>query len=158
MISYVHPFRRGLKVQASKPPEGRYAHENHPESRYAIDFLLPLGDPILASADGEVAVAKHDSDMYISDMAEMKRMSIEQLIEFAERYTNCVCIYHDDGTFAEYSHLDTRAVVAEGQKVEQGQVIGYCGMSGLTTEPHLHFNRFKVIDGKAISIPVEFSE
>lgn len=157
MSSYTYPFATCLEVQAKKPPQGRYAHENHPESRYAIDFILPLGTPILAARKGTVVVAKHDSDRYISDMTLIEQMSLEQLIEFAAKHTNGVCIQHNDDTFTEYSHLDSQKVVEEGQEVEQGQPIGYCGMSGLTTQPHLHFNVFKLEDGKVKSIPFEFS-
>lgn len=91
-------------------------------------------------------------------MSEMEKMSIEHLIDFAAKYTNYVCIYHVDDTFTEYSHLDNQAIVAEGQEVEKGQLIGYCGMSGLTTEPHLHLNRFKIEEEKVVSIPIEFSD
>ncbi len=158
MANYIHPFQRGIEIHAKKPPEGRYAHENHPESRYAIDFLLPLGTPIIASCKGKIIFVKHDSDRYIRNISEMETMSMEELIGFAAKYTNFVCIYHNDDTFTEYVHLDSRSVVAEGQEVEQSQVIGYCGISGLTTEPHLHFNRFKVVEEKVVSIPVEFSD
>ena len=153
---YRFPFPESVEKRISKP-SGRYAHENFPQNAHAIDFLLPLGTPILASRRGYVIVAKHESDKFISDSSEMEKMTLEELIEFSAKNTNAVCIDHGDETFAEYVHLDRQKVVDEGQEVEQGQIIGYCGMSGLTTAPHLHFNSFRIEDGKAISIPIEFS-
>ncbi|NCV01802.1 MAG: M23 family metallopeptidase, partial [Proteobacteria bacterium] len=41
-----------------------------------------------------------------------------------------------------YAHLDNRGmppVVKEGQVVRRGQVLGYIGMTGLTSGPHVHF-------------------
>jgi len=156
MVKYIQPFPSSIKSEGRRP-SGRYAHENHIESRYAIDFPLPIGTPIIASRRGVVVFVKQDSDRFISEPEKMGSMSMKELIDFSEKYTNLLCIEHGDGTFAEYAHLDRQTVVKEGQEVEQGQTIGYCGMSGLTTEPHLHFNVFKVKDDKAESIPVEFT-
>lgn len=56
MLKYTYPFPKDIEIRARKPPEGRYVHENHPESRYAIDFLLPLGTPVIASCEGKVVL------------------------------------------------------------------------------------------------------
>jgi murein DD-endopeptidase MepM/ murein hydrolase activator NlpD len=55
-----------------------------------------------------------------------------------------------------YGHLNGFAEgLATGSKVEKGQVIGYVGVTGLTTGPHLHYE-FRVDDGSAngIGIPI----
>ena len=49
-----------------------------------------------------------------------------------------VNINHGDGFSSIYMHM-TRYIVSSGQYVEQGQVIGYVGSTGLSTGPHLHF-------------------
>ena len=49
-----------------------------------------------------------------------------------------VQINHGDGYRSIYMHM-THYVVSAGQHVSQGQVIGYCGSTGISTGPHLHF-------------------
>ena len=51
---------------------------------------------------------------------------------------NCVYIDHGDGFKSAYMHM-THDVVSAGQYVQQGQVIGYCGSTGVSSGPHLHF-------------------
>lgn len=51
---------------------------------------------------------------------------------------NYVSINHGDGYKTIYMHM-TRYIVAPGDHVEAGQVIGYVGSSGLSDGPHLHF-------------------
>jgi murein DD-endopeptidase MepM/ murein hydrolase activator NlpD len=56
-------------------------------------------------------------------------------------YGMMVIIAHGDGLSTLYAHMDdnTSPVVSEGQVVQRGQVLGYVGMTGYTTGPHLHF-------------------
>jgi murein DD-endopeptidase MepM/ murein hydrolase activator NlpD len=47
---------------------------------------------------------------------------------------------HTGGVHSVYAHLKKRSVrVREGDKVKRGQVIGLCGNSGNSSQPHLHF-------------------
>ena len=90
----------------------------HSPSYYAIDFNAPndLGKPVLATAPGTVITAKTLSGSY-------------------GRY---VVIDHGNGYSSLYGHLN--AIVATvGQRVDQGDLIGYLGTSGNSTGPHLHF-------------------
>jgi len=123
-----------------------------------VDFPLPLGTPVLAARSGKVVWLKKDSTKFISNIKKMDSMSPEEIKNFVEKYTNLVCISHSDGSFAEYCHLDKNVPVKEKQKINTGEIIGYVGMTGLTTEPHLHFNVFKVKKEKAESIPIEFKD
>lgn len=53
---------------------------------------------------------------------------------------NSIIIEHAPGLYSEYSHLiPGSAKVKVGSKVKAGQVIGRCGNSGNSSEPHLHF-------------------
>jgi len=57
-------------------------------------------------------------------------------------YGNCVIIKHNDHISTLYAHMDDQIHPLEvrvGDMVQQGQVIGYEGMTGWTTGPHLHF-------------------
>ena len=51
---------------------------------------------------------------------------------------NYVSINHGDGFASIYMHM-THYVVSAGQKVSQGQLIGYVGQTGVATGNHLHF-------------------
>lgn len=53
-------------------------------------------------------------------------------------YGNAVIIDHGGGLSSLYGHNDSLAVF-EGQAVSQGQLIAYCGSTGYSTGPHVHF-------------------
>ncbi len=57
---------------------------------------------------------------------------------FQSAMGNYVVISHGNGVNTWYEHLASFAVSA-GSTVSQGQTIGYVGMTGVTTGPHLHF-------------------
>jgi len=141
---YQLPFPATIEKRIVQPT-GEYAHENFPESRHAIDFLLDVGTPILASRGGTVVKTKSDSDRHGLD------------VKLANE-VNYVAVNHGDGTFAEYLHLGKDQVeVEEGQEVQAGDLLGYSGLSGCMSHPHLHFNVFKIEDGKGVSIPTELN-
>jgi murein DD-endopeptidase MepM/ murein hydrolase activator NlpD len=80
-----------------------------------IDIGASSGAPVIAAASGEVLEASYMGG-----------------------YGYAVLIYHGGGLATFYAHLSGFAVGA-GQKVKQGQIIGYVGSTGYTTGPHLHF-------------------
>ncbi|MBP2631365.1 MAG: envC 1 [Firmicutes bacterium] len=53
-------------------------------------------------------------------------------------YGNAVIIDHGNGVSSLYGHNQS-LVVSEGQSVSQGQLIAYCGSTGYSTGPHVHF-------------------
>ena len=87
--------------------------------RNAIDLAAPVGTPILASADGVVMISKSNGT-------------------WNGGYGHFIVISHNNGTQTLYAHMQ-KSIVNVGDKVSQGQKIGYIGISGMTTGPHLHY-------------------
>lgn len=52
---------------------------------------------------------------------------------------NYIIINHNNGYYTQYNHMSKFANLKIGQAVEKGQIIGYVGMTGQATGPHLHF-------------------
>jgi murein DD-endopeptidase MepM/ murein hydrolase activator NlpD len=71
------------------------------------------------------------------------RASGDGIIAFKGRkggYGNVIILKHPNGIKTLYGHLNGFAKgLQTGGKVEQGDIIGYVGMTGLATGPHLHY-------------------
>lgn len=97
------------------------------DERFATDFGLPEGTPVLASRAGTVQAARSDSHVGAFDPA-------------YEDMANFVVVDHADGTAAGYWHLQYHSVIVRvGQRVSQGQMLARSGSTGWVTGPHLHF-------------------
>lgn len=82
-----------------------------------VDYAAPMGTPITAVADGIVESAGARGG-----------------------YGNLVVLRHQDRFLTYYAHMNAFAPnIAAGNKVAQGETIGFVGMTGLATGPHLHF-------------------
>lgn len=75
---------------------------------------------------------------------------------------NCIIIEHPNNEYSMLAHLKNHSIlVEEGERVKKGQVIGFCGNSGNSTETHLHFqvmNSPDYLKGKSIRIRFEDGE
>ena len=75
---------------------------------------------------------------------------------------NCVVIEHKHEEYSMLAHLKKGSIlVKEGDMVQQGQVIGLCGNSGNSSEPHLHFqvtDSHDYYNGKSIRIRLKGNE
>ncbi len=80
-----------------------------------VDISSNYGHPVIAPADGVVT--------YADNMAGYGRM---------------IVLDHGQGISTRYGHLSGFAIAA-GQTVHRGDVIGYVGLSGRSTGPHLHY-------------------
>ena len=61
---------------------------------------------------------------------------------------NYILIRHDDGSYAYYFHVMKKSItVKRGEYVNQGDVIGYVGSAGCSTEAHLHFEPGRFVNG-----------
>lgn len=87
----------------------------------AIDLRAPVGTLIRAARQG-VVLGTGNTDLTCNGAS----------------FGKWVFIKHDNGLSTVYAHLSTISV-AEGQSVAAGQVIGYSGITGYATGPHLHF-------------------
>jgi len=93
-----------------------------------MDIAAPYGTPVLAADSGTV---------------------IDASFRGRRGYGWTVMIDHGGGTVVTlYAHLTSPIPVRVGQVVEKGQIVGYVGLSGRTTGPHLHFE--VRIDGRPV--------
>lgn len=82
-----------------------------------VDYGAATGTPVRATGDGKVVFASKNSS-----------------------YGNHVIIQHGEQFKTLYAHLSKFGKgVRRGNRVRQGQVIGYSGSTGLVTAPHLHY-------------------
>jgi len=73
------------------------------------------GDPVVATANGQVVT-----------------------IDYTDDFGNYIIIRHRHGFYTRYAHL-LSSRVRLGQNVQQGDIIGHIGNTGLSTGPHLHY-------------------
>ena len=102
---YIRPIIGGVKTQGLHGYNG-------------VDLKNYSGAPVLASAAGEVIVARDGG--------------------WNGGYGSYVVISHANGTQTLYGHLSA-VFVYVGQEAVQGQVVGNLGSTGKSTGPHLHF-------------------
>lgn len=100
-----------------------------------VDYAAPTGTPIKASGHGKVAFIGRKGG-----------------------YGNCIILQHGQQYTTLYGHMSRFAKpLNEGDRVSQGQIIGYVGMTGLASGPHLHYE-FRIngahVDPLAIKLPV----
>ncbi len=82
-----------------------------------VDYAAPTGTPVRATGDGRIVSAGVNGG-----------------------YGKTVVIQHGSRYNTLYAHLNGYARgIRAGQTVRQGQIIGYVGMTGLATGPHLHY-------------------
>ncbi len=85
----------------------------------AVDYAATFGSPIRAVGDGTVTFAAYNGP-----------------------YGNMVKIRHNGTYSTNYGHM-SKFAVKKGDKVKQGQTIGYVGSTGFSTGPHVHFEMVK---------------
>ena len=118
------PLRKWLlrtPVDGARLSSG-FGKRRHPILGYTrmhrgIDFAAPKGTPVFAAGAGVVELAGRNRG-----------------------YGNYVRVRHPGGYATAYAHLARFAPgLKPGRRVEQGEVIGLVGASGLATGPHLHY-------------------
>lgn len=94
-----------------------------------IDLVAPVGTPVRATANGRVAYSGWHS-----------------------AYGRLIEIDHGNGIKTRFAHL-SRALVATGDVIQTGQVIGELGQTGRASGPHLHYET--IVEGRPVN-PVNF--
>lgn len=107
-----------MKYDYFSSPFGYRWHPIHGDWRfhYGVDLSAPTGRPIVAARSGVITRAAYEAGG-------------------AGYYVN---IDHKDGFVTRYMHM-THFIVKTGQYVRAGEIIGYCGSTGGSTGPHLHY-------------------
>jgi murein DD-endopeptidase MepM/ murein hydrolase activator NlpD len=86
-------------------------------SHKGVDFAAPIGTQVKAASDGVISYVGRQNG-----------------------YGNVIMVKHQGRYTTVYGHLSRFASgLHQGQRVAQGNVIGYVGMTGMTTGPHLHY-------------------
>ena len=116
-------------IEFSRISSGFSSSRFHPilnkwRSHRGVDYAAPMGTKVKVTSDGVVALVGQEHG-----------------------YGNVIMVNHSGSHYTTvYGHLSRFAAgLHRGQHVSQGEIIGYVGMTGLATGPHLHYE-FK-IDG-----------
>lgn len=113
------PFLR-TPLEFSRVSSG-FGGRDHPlhhnwQQHKGVDFAAPTGTKVFATGEGVVEFAGQQSG-----------------------YGNIVILRHPNGYSTYYAHLSGFGAIVRGQRVSQGQVIGFVGQTGWATGPHLHY-------------------
>ena len=102
------------------------------KTHFGTDFAAPTGTPIMASGSGTVIKAG-----------------------WCGGGGNCIKIRHNSSYSTVYAHL-SKFNTRKGKKVQQGQIIGYVGSTGMSTGPHLHYEvhyNSKPVNSQKLKLP-----
>ncbi len=112
------PQGTAIQIGYYRAPLSSYRETQGIHGYNGVDLAAPVGTPIMASAEGDVIVAKSSG--------------------YNGGYGSYVVIQHDNGSQTLYAHM-SRVSTYSGEHVSAGAVIGYVGSTGKSTGAHLHF-------------------
>jgi murein DD-endopeptidase MepM/ murein hydrolase activator NlpD len=114
----------------------------------ALSDYYAYNKPVLAPAEGVVVeVIQHIEDNAVGE------------VNTRENWGNTVVIRHAPGLYSQLSHLRAHSVhVKPGDYVRRGEVLGTCGSSGRSPEPHLHFQvqATPYVGSKTVAYPLAY--
>src|SRR5690606_34624885 len=124
---YFNAEGRPLKKSFIRSPiqyarlSSRFGSRRHPvlgtrRMHKGVDYAARSGTPIMAAGDARVVSAGWHGG-----------------------YGTAVVLDHGKGHTTLYAHMSRTARLKRGERVSQGEVIGYVGSTGLSTGPHLHY-------------------
>lgn len=125
--AYYTPEGKALRKSFLRAPlQFNYVSSNFNPNRFhpiqkrvkphrGVDYRAPIGTPVRAAGDGRVTHSAYN------------------------KYNgNYVFVKHGNNITTKYLHFSKRAV-KPGERVKQGQIIGYVGSTGMSQAPHLHY-------------------
>ena len=101
------------------------AYSNHFHN--GVDLGVPIGTPVYAAADGTVFQVNNNDQ----GTSRWKKY----------QFGKYIMVNHADNLTTLYAHL-SRQIVAEGEQVKKGQLVGYSGATGYADGPHVHFGLY----------------
>jgi murein DD-endopeptidase MepM/ murein hydrolase activator NlpD len=122
---YNLPFGVGESYELRQGNCTFHTHSVENKTEFAFDFIMDIGTPIHAARSGQVAAVE---DRYFDG-------------NNVDSEFNFIIIAHEDKSFSYYVHLTNAGATVElAEFVDQGDVIGYSGDTGMESIPHLHFH------------------
>jgi hypothetical protein len=139
-----------IRPAESSPQNQLYAYDFRMEStgqETTLDEFIVFGKEVLAPASG-IVVQVIDGSIDVLPGERDRSVGVG----------NAVILDHQNGEFSLLCHFKFNSItVHAGDKVKQGDVIGLCGNTGNSTQPHIHFN---LQDGPrmhlALALPAQF--
>ena len=105
------------RISSRFNPSRRHPVLNRIRAHKGVDYAAPVGTPVRAAGEGRV-----------------------RFIGRQGGYGNVIEREHGSGVVTVYGHMSRFASsLKRGQRVDLGSVIGFVGMTGLATGPHLHY-------------------
>ena len=104
------------RISSNFNPRRRHPILNTIRAHRGVDYAAPRGTPIKAAGDGKVIFRGPKSG-----------------------YGNTIILQHGGNITTLYAHMSRFAGARVGNRVRQGQTIGYVGATGLATANHLHY-------------------
>ena len=127
-IDYFNRQGKNVKKSILKTPidgariSSSFGMRKHPISGFnkmhkGVDFAAPIGTPVYAGGNGVI-----------------------EMVGVNGGYGKYIRIRHNNEYKTAYAHLNSyRKGISKGDRVNQGEVIGYVGSTGRSTGPHLHY-------------------
>jgi hypothetical protein len=142
------PLACGTSTTITQGNNSSFSHNGH--SRYAFDFSLPRGTPLVAIDDGIVAFADGSTRPGDPCWSGGGSSCIGE--------ANYIVVEHPDGSQSMYAHLNEPSL-SVGDVVLRGEQVGLSGGTGWSTGPHAHVARISGC-GTAWcdSIPLSFQD
>jgi murein DD-endopeptidase MepM/ murein hydrolase activator NlpD len=125
------------RISSRFNPSRRHPVLNRIRAHRGVDYAAPVGTPVRAAGEGRVRFVGRQGG-----------------------FGNVIELDHGSGVVTVYGHLSRFASkLKRGQRVELAQVIGFVGMTGLATGPHLHYEyRVRGVHKNPQTVPLPDAE